>query len=63
VTESLAGAGLEASSEEPVLAVHCRSKSFEDVHALRDVSWQIFAGEIHALVGEDGAGKSSITTI
>jgi ABC-type sugar transport system ATPase subunit len=62
VTESLAGAGLEASSEEPVLAVHC-SKSFEGVHALRDVSWQIFAGEIHALVGEDGAGKSSITTI
>ena len=39
------------------------SKSFEGVHALRDVSLQIFAGEIHALVGENGAGKSTITKI
>jgi rhamnose transport system ATP-binding protein len=38
-------------------------KSFEGVHALRDVSLQIFAGEIHALVGENGAGKSTITRI
>jgi ABC-type sugar transport system ATPase subunit len=63
VTESPAGASPKASSKEPVLAVHHVSKSFEGVHALRDVSLQIFAGEIHALVGEDGAGKSSITTI
>jgi ABC-type sugar transport system ATPase subunit len=39
------------------------SKSFEGVHALRDVSLQIYAGEIHALVGENGAGKSTITKI
>jgi rhamnose transport system ATP-binding protein len=39
------------------------SKSFDGIHALRDVSLQIFAGEIHALVGENGAGKSTITKI
>jgi ABC-type sugar transport system ATPase subunit len=63
VTESPAGANPKASSKEPVLAVHHVSKSFEGVHALRDVSLQIFAGEIHALVGENGAGKSTITKI
>jgi len=63
VTKSLAGVHPEASSNEPVLAVHRVSKSFEGVHALRDVSLQIFGGEIHALVGENGAGKSTITKI
>lgn len=63
VKESLAGVDLEASSKEPVLAVHHVSKSFEGVHALRNISLQIFAGEIHALVGENGAGKSTITKI
>jgi ABC-type sugar transport system ATPase subunit len=63
VTEKLAGVGQEASPKEPVLTVHHVSKSFEGVHALRDVSLQIFAGEVHALVGENGAGKSTITKI
>jgi rhamnose transport system ATP-binding protein len=63
VTQSLAGFGPETSSKEPVLAVHRVSKSFEGVHALRGVSLQIFPGEIHALVGENGAGKSTITKI
>ena len=63
VTESLAGVGPEASSKEPVVTVLRVSKSFEGVHALRNVSLQIFAGEIHALVGENGGGKSTITKI
>ena len=55
--------GPEAYSKEPVLTVQRVSKSFEGIHALRDISLQIFAGEIHALVGENGAGKSTITKI
>ncbi|MCA1373034.1 MULTISPECIES: ATP-binding cassette domain-containing protein [unclassified Bradyrhizobium] len=35
------------------------SKSFAGVQALRDVNFSVRAGQIHALVGENGAGKST----
>lgn len=34
-------------------------KSFGDVHAIKDVSLRIAAGEIYGLVGSDGAGKTT----
>ncbi|HJB16883.1 MAG TPA: sugar ABC transporter ATP-binding protein [Candidatus Blautia excrementipullorum] len=37
--------------------------SFGNVHALRDVSLEIFPGEIHCLMGENGCGKSTIIKI
>ena len=38
-------------------------KRFGGVHALRGVSLGVRAGEVHALVGENGAGKSTMINI
>ena len=42
-----------------VLSLRGVSKAFGAVQALRDVSVDCRAGEIHALVGENGSGKST----
>ncbi|MDQ6436867.1 sugar ABC transporter ATP-binding protein [Mesorhizobium sp. LHD-90] len=39
------------------------SKAFGGVHALRDVDFDLAPGEIHGLVGENGAGKSTMMKI
>ena len=39
------------------------SKSFGGVHALRGVSLEVRQGEVHALVGENGAGKSTFMNV
>ena len=39
------------------------SKSFAGVHALQSVSFELRPGEIHALVGENGAGRSTLIKI
>jgi oligopeptide/dipeptide ABC transporter ATP-binding protein len=53
---------------EPVLSVRNLSTDFETeegtVHAVRDVSWDIYPGEILGVVGESGSGKSvSVTSL
>jgi branched-chain amino acid transport system ATP-binding protein len=44
---------------QTLLSVEGLSKSYGGVHAVRDVSFALFAGEILALIGPNGAGKST----
>jgi rhamnose transport system ATP-binding protein len=47
----------------PVLSLTGITKSFPGVVALSDASLELHAGEVTALVGENGAGKSTIVKI
>jgi len=53
---------LSTGSESPppaLLEMHSISKSFNGVRVLHDIDLSIFPGQIHALMGENGAGKST----
>lgn len=47
----------------PVYALDHVSKTFGEVVALDDVSLEVRRGEIHVLLGENGAGKSSLMQV
>ena len=48
---------------EPVLVAEGLEKSFFGVTVLRDVGLTLRPGEVHGLVGENGAGKSTFMKI
>jgi rhamnose transport system ATP-binding protein len=48
---------------QPIMSARGVSKSFAGVEVLRDVDIDLMPGEIHALLGENGAGKSTFAKI
>jgi rhamnose transport system ATP-binding protein len=48
---------------QPRLRLEGITKSFDSILAVNDVSFAVQPGEIHALVGENGAGKSTVINI
>ena len=48
---------------EPLVLMEGIDKSFAGVHALNQCRFELQPGEIHALVGENGAGKSTMMKI
>jgi ribose transport system ATP-binding protein len=53
----------DLSIAEPVLTVHGLSKTFVGTRALDSVDFELRAGEIHALVGQNGCGKSTLIKV
>ena len=53
----------DPSDMPPVLALDGVTKTFPGVRALSDVSLNLYPGEVTALVGENGAGKSTVVKI
>ncbi len=53
----------ETISDQAALTLTGVSKSFPGVKALSDVHLQLYPGQVMALVGENGAGKSTIVKI
>ena len=48
---------------KPILELHGITKIFPGVKALNNVQFDLRAGEIHALMGENGAGKSTFIIV
>ena len=48
---------------EPILEMKHISKQFGNVTALKNVDLEVYPGEIRGLIGENGSGKSTISSI
>jgi simple sugar transport system ATP-binding protein len=57
------GADMEIAASDratPVVSLEGVTKRFPGVVANRDIDLDLFAGEVHVLLGENGAGKSTV---
>jgi len=53
----------DAPTTAPLFELRGISKEFPGVKALDDVSFAVWPGEVHMLLGENGAGKSSLMKV
>ena len=49
--------------QSPIFELRGISKRFTGVQALDDVSFELYEGDVHMLLGENGAGKSSLMKV
>jgi D-xylose transport system ATP-binding protein len=56
-------ANLETDGEQPILELHGISKFYGGVTALSDVNLKLNRGEVVALVGDNGAGKTTMVKV
>ena len=53
----------ETAGDRPLLSMHGIVKRFPGVVALGGVDLEVFAGEVHCLLGQNGAGKSTLIKV
>src|SRR5579884_875465 len=54
---------MDTSNEPAILQAHGINKWFGPVHALQDVNFAVYPGEVVALIGDNGAGKSTFINV
>lgn len=50
---------MSESSNQPMLAVKNLNVFYGSIHAIKDISFEVYQGEIVTLIGANGAGKTS----